>query len=82
MMHGMAYALSTVVAVLTFGARKYEADSWRQVESGQERYRDAMYRHLAAYEAGELLDPESGLPHLAHVATNSLFLLELDKDTK
>lgn len=80
MMQGLAYALGLVVSVLTFGARKYEAHSWRQVENGPERYRDALYRHLAAYEAGEVNDPESGLPHLAHVTTNAMFLLELDKE--
>lgn len=79
MMGGLAYALSLVVMVLTFGASKYKAHSWRQVENGRERYRDALYRHLAAYEAGEVHDPESGLPHLAHVTTNAMFLLELDK---
>lgn len=80
MMQGLAFALSQVVAVLTFGAAKYQAHSWRKVENGQERYRDALYRHLAAYETGELVDPESGLPHMAHVATNAMFLMELDRN--
>lgn len=80
MMQGLAYALAQVVQVLTFGARKYQAHSWRKVENAPERYRDALYRHLAAYEAGEVNDPESGLPHLSHVTTNAMFLLELDKE--
>lgn len=80
MMRGMAYALGKVVDILTFGAQKYSADSWRQVENGKERYKDALYRHLNAFEQGEVLDPESGQPHLAHAACNILFLLELNRE--
>lgn len=79
LMGGMPKALAGVVAVLTFGAKKYSAHSWRQVENNQERYRDAFYRHLNAIEAGELIDPESGLPHWDHICCNALFLSELDK---
>lgn len=82
LMQGCWHALSQVVDVLTFGAKKYSAHSWQQVEGGKERYRDALYRHLNAFESGEINDHESGLPHLAHVATNALFLLELNKETK
>lgn len=80
LMGGMAKALAGVVAVLTFGAKKYAAHSWKQVENNKERYRDALYRHLNAIESGEVLDPESGLPHWDHVACNALFLSELEKD--
>jgi hypothetical protein len=80
LMQGCSRALSGVIKVLTFGAKKYAADSWKQVENGKDRYRDAMYRHLAAIESGEVLDPESGLPHWDHVACNVLFLSELNKD--
>ena len=77
LMQGCCRALLGVVNVLTFGAKKYSADSWRQVENGEERYRDALYRHLNAIESGEVIDPESGESHWAHVATNALFLEEL-----
>ena|SRR5690554_920511 len=79
LMQGCHAALLRVVEMLTFGAKKYRAHSWQEVENGQERYRDALYRHMNAYESGELTDPESGLPHLAHVATNALFMLELEE---
>lgn len=75
---GMPRSLLGVVSVLTFGARKYAAHSWRQVPNGQERYKDAMYRHLSAIEGGEAVDPESGLSHWSHVACNALFLHELE----
>ncbi len=79
LMAGMPAAVLSVVQVLSFGAQKYEAHSWRQVENGLERYTDALYRHLNAYATGEVNDPESGLPHLAHALTNLMFILELEK---
>jgi len=36
-------------------------------------------RHLLARMAGETHDPESGLPHLAHVGARILFALALDR---
>ncbi|WYW04128.1 endolysin [Pseudomonas phage vB_PpuP-Luke-3] len=80
LMGGVPKALEGIVGVLGFGAKKYAAHSWKQVENNRVRYRDAMYRHLAAIERGELVDPESGLPHWDHVATNVLFLSELAKE--
>ena len=79
LMKGCAKALLGVVGVLDFGAKKYSADSWKQVENGESRYRDALYRHLNAIESGELIDPESGLSHWDHICTNALFLSELSK---
>lgn len=78
LMRGLAAALGGVVAVLTFGAKKYAAHSWRNVPNGEERYLDALYRHLDALQRGEKTDPESGLSHWSHVATNALFLHELE----
>jgi len=67
-------ALREAAEVLTYGASKYAAHSWVNVES--ERYLDALHRHLSARQAGEMFDQESGLLHLAHAAVNILFLLE------
>lgn len=78
LMRGFAQSLATLVRVLTFGANKYAAHSWRTVPNGEERYRDALYRHLAAIEAGEKCDPESGESHYAHAAFNILALHELE----
>ena len=58
--------------VLTFGARKYSPDNWKK--GTPERYRAALLRHTFAYLKGELLDPESGLPHLAMIGVNAMFL--------
>lgn len=77
LMHGCAKAVAGVVAILTFGASKYSANSWQTVPDGYSRYKDAMYRHLHAIESGEFIDPESGKPHWHHVACNVLFCSEL-----
>lgn len=74
---GMALALRSVAAVLTYGAIKYKPDSWKTVPNAEERYEDALDRHTNSWKAGELYDPESGLSHLTHMAVNTLFLLEL-----
>jgi len=75
-------ALEEVAEVLTYGARKYSDNGWQTVENGERRYLGAMLRHLAACERGEAQDPESGLLHAAHMATNALFILwfEIQKE--
>lgn len=70
-------ALEDVIKVLTYGAKKYSPEGWRNVSNGRERYFDAANRHLWAWKAGEELDPESGLPHLAHAMANLMFLSTL-----
>lgn len=70
-----------VAEVLTFGAKKYEPNSWQTVEDGRRRYEDALYRHWLAYLKGEEVDVESGLSHLKHIACNTMFLLHLNKET-
>ena len=71
-----------VMAVREVGTKKYgDPDNWRQVEP--ERYHQAMLRHiLAAWNDPYKIDPESGLPHIAHVATNIGFLLEMEEEKK
>ena len=63
-----------IVDVLTFGAKKYTPEGWRAVDNPRNRYYAAAMRHLFAWRQGELTDPESGLPHLAHAGCCLLFL--------
>jgi hypothetical protein len=65
-----------IAQVLTFGAEKYAAHSWKTVPDLRSRYYSALRRHLNAWRAGEDVDPESGLKHLAHAACNIYFLLQ------
>jgi hypothetical protein len=67
-------SLAVLADVLTVGSEKYAERNW---EAGMP-YKDALgslERHLQAWKAGEDNDPESGLPHLAHVMCNAMFIL-------
>jgi hypothetical protein len=71
-----------VVDILTYGAEKYAAEDWKIVDDAKNRYFSALLRHLVAYKQGEDLDQESGKLHLAHMATNALFLLWFNMQKK
>ena len=76
LMDDLGKALKAVTAVLNYGAEKYEPRGWKTVEP--RRYQSALLRHYNDhYVTGELTDNESGLLHLAHLATNALFLLQM-----
>lgn len=68
-------AFDGVVDVITFGAKKYAPNNWRAVE--HDRYLAALLRHMSAFMQGEVIDPDSGLPHMSHIACNACFLSEL-----
>lgn len=66
--------------VMRFGAEKYGEHNWKlfaKEEGWKGRYLAAAMRHLVAILDGEELDPESGLHHAAHAASNTLMLLDL-----
>lgn len=63
------------VAVLMFGAVKYEEENWRLVPDAKKRYYAALRRHVAAYMRGEEFDLETGLHHLGHALCCARFLL-------
>ncbi len=71
-------ALGLLVDCLTYGAKKYDDYNWRK-DGGIDPNRlfAATQRHLWAWKEGEANDKESGLPHLAHAATNLLMMLDL-----
>lgn len=73
-------AIDEMAKVMTMGAEKYEAHSWKTVKNGKSRYLAALLRHAFAIVRGELVDPESGLPHAAHIMCNAAFLVELQKE--
>jgi hypothetical protein len=67
--------IEKIVEVLSDGAEKYDDNNWKELDNPKERYFAALMRHLVAYRKGEILDPESGRTHLAHAATNLIFLM-------
>lgn len=48
------------------GALKYGRSNFRAIGVRSSIYYDAARRHLTAWFEGEDVDPDSGLPHLAH----------------
>ena len=70
-------ALSKVADIGTFGAQKYTRRGWEAVPNGEERYTDAMIRHLLKHGQGEEFDPDHGIEHLAAVIWNACAALEL-----
>jgi hypothetical protein len=82
------HALEAVARNLTVGLQKYkERDNWKKVPEANQRYLDALYRHLEAHRRGEVYDTDSAvpnMPHMAAVAVNAMFILEfmLDENLK
>lgn len=74
--------IEAVAAVREYGCSKYHSpDNWRRVEP--QRYWEATLRHaLAAWDNYEATDAESGLPHLAHMACDIAFILQIMKENK
>lgn len=73
--------IEAVGEVRTFGCKKYGApDNWKTVKA--EFYVDALMRHLVRYlRDPKAVDEESGLSHLAHMACNIAFLIEMESTT-
>lgn len=69
--------IEKVAEVMTHGAGKYGAESWKKVDKA--RYEAAFMRHYVAWKKGNLLDKDSGLTHLSHAACNMLFLMWLEE---
>lgn len=67
--------IEKVVEIYTFGAKKYKENSWQNLPNGYQRYKAALFRHITAYEKGEVYDSESGCMHLAHAAWNAIAML-------
>lgn len=74
--------MEAVTAVREYGCSKYhDPENWRRVEP--QRYWEATLRHaLAAWDNYEATDAESGLPHLAHMACDIAFILQIMKENK
>ncbi len=71
-------ALEGLAAVLQFGAKKYAAHNWRGGIAWS-RLLAALLRHVFAILRGEIIDPESGLPHIDHVGCCWMFASSMMK---
>jgi len=74
----MPKALEAIIDVIEFGEEKYtpaEDKGWMQYDPKE--VLDSMLRHTLALVNGEILDPESGKPHAAHILFNASVYVEL-----
>lgn len=75
------YSIDQLIAVLTFGAQKYDDHNWRKGIKTS-RLLAAALRHIFAYMGGEDKDKETGLSHIAHAMCCCMFIIEQDKYRK
>lgn len=71
-----ARALWMVGEVGTYGANKYTPNGWLSVPEWEERYSNALWRHILKECMGQETDPDTELLHDAHTAWNALARLE------
>jgi len=75
--------IKEIAKVRQYGIEKYgHSEDWRETTNQEERYKDAILRHIFEYIEGEENDQESGLKHLAHAACNIMFLIEGEKENE
>jgi len=65
----------SLAMLMTLGGFKYDFDNWKLAELEDIRhYRDALERHLLAFDKGIYIDEDTGLPHIICVAFNTMAL--------
>jgi len=70
-----AKPLFLLAKLFGIGAKKYELRNWERGYEWSKSF-GALMRHAWAFWAGETDDPESGLPHMVHVAWHALAMTE------
>jgi hypothetical protein len=69
--------IEEIAHVFGYGAKKYGENNWRLDlnNTSFSRTYSSIQRHLNAFWKGENVDPESGMTHLAHAATQIMILM-------
>lgn len=65
-------SIEEAIKVLEWGAREYGEENWKRGLNRQELL-ESNQRHLKALINGEENDPQTGLPHEAHIICNAMF---------
>lgn len=68
--------------VMKRGAEKYGPFNWQDTTVDIVTYYDALMRHAFLYYTGQNIDPESGLPHMAHIRACAGILLDAKESNK
>jgi hypothetical protein len=68
-----------VSLALDWGGQRYSHWNWRDAGVNATTYIGAMRRHLDAWQDGEDMDPDSGLPHIAHIAASCAIILDAER---
>lgn len=68
-------ALEEVVRVLNYGAQKYDPRNWEKGTAWSRMFSAGIRHDADFWQKLQDIDPESGLPHLAHGICCRLFLL-------
>lgn len=66
-------ALEDCAQVFGYGKNKYASWNWAKGMAWSAPFA-CLLRHLSAWQRGEDIDPESGLPHLGHAMCNLVML--------
>lgn len=69
-------ASEAIAKVHQHGAERYGEWNWRESNVPLMTYLHAMKRHIDAVIDGQDLDPDSGLPHVAHVAAGCNIVID------
>jgi hypothetical protein len=72
--------IEDAIRVLMFGAKNYGKDNWKLIETY--RWYNAIRRHNSAWKKGQIYDEETGLPHMAHIIANAIFIHYQDQNEK
>jgi hypothetical protein len=67
--------IEKLVDILTLGEKKYAANNWMHVDNFNNRYFDALMRHITAWKYGDTIDKEWNKSHLSHAMANLMFLM-------
>lgn len=66
-------SLEPLVRVLEYGCVKYSKDNWKK-GFPVSQLMESLLRHCFRLLGGELMDKESGLPHIGHIMANVMFI--------
>lgn len=72
------FPLAELARIYGFGSSKYDDNNWAKGYPWSWSL-SAMQRHIEQFRAGNSIDAESGLHHLAHAAWHLFTIMELER---